>query len=129
MQLFTIGHSNREMHELLALLRGNDIELLADVRRFPGSRRLPRFNQETLRDALAASNIDYLWFEALGGRRSGYDKAMSPNLGLRVKGFRQYADYMQSDAFQTAVEQLLEQAALKRTALMCAEAVYWRCHR
>jgi uncharacterized protein (DUF488 family) len=129
MTFYTIGHSNRTIDQFLALLRENDIELLADVRRFPSSKRLPQFNQDALSAALAEAGIEYGWFEGLGGRRSGFSEARSPNLGLRAKGFRQYADYMQTEPFQQAVGQLVEWASTRRTAIMCAEAVYWRCHR
>jgi len=129
MTLYTIGHSNRTIDTLMALLAAYEIDLLADVRQFPSSKRLPQFNQNTLAGSLAAAGIDYTWFEALGGRRSGFDAANSPNLGLRSRGFRQYADYMQTAEFQQAVARLLQVAEQQRTALMCAEAVYWRCHR
>jgi len=127
--LYTIGHSNRDLDTFVDLLQAHDIERLADVRRFPSSRRLPQFNRDALASALAEGGIGYAWFEELGGRRSGFKEADSPNLGLRVHGFRQYADYMQTAPFQEAAEALFDRAASHPTALMCAEAVYWRCHR
>jgi uncharacterized protein (DUF488 family) len=99
-----------------------------DIRRFPGSRKHPHFNQDNLAAALQESGIDYYWMEALGGRRH-QQRDESPNVGLENKGFRNYADYMLTDAFLAAVEQLLGVARLRRTAIMCAEGLFWQCHR
>lgn len=101
---------------------------MADVRRFPASRRHPRFAKEPLSDALRASGIEHRWFEDLGGRRSGLGSA-SPNQGIQNAGFRAYADHMQSPSFMCAFETLEAWRAGGRTALLCAEAVWWRCHR
>ena len=126
--IWTIGHSSRELGEFVDLLREREIELLADVRRFPGSRRHPHFNEDALRAALADYAIYYRHFPALGGRR-GKPTADSPNTGWRVDSFAAYADYMATAAFREALEQLEDEAAERRSAVMCAEAVPWRCHR
>ena len=125
--LWTIGHSTRDSDEFIALLTGNRIEALADVRHFPGSRKYPQFNVEPLREALHAAGIAYEPFTELGGRR----KVMpdSPNTAWRHPAFRGYADYMQTDAFRAGIERLKLLANHHRTAIMCAEAVWWRCHR
>jgi uncharacterized protein (DUF488 family) len=130
-QLFSIGHSNQPLDRFLGLLAQHQIEALVDIRRFPGSRKYPHWNQESLAAALHDAGIEYHWIEALGGRRRSKRgaPASSPNLGLRNEGFRNYADYMLTKEFRQAVERLLAIAAFKRTAMMCAEAVYWRCHR
>lgn len=125
--LWTIGHSTRDSDEFIALLAGNRIEVLADVRHFPGSRKYPHFNVEPLRAALHAASIDYEALTELGGRR----KVMpdSRNTAWRHPAFRGYADYMETDAFHAGIEHLKKLACSKRTAIMCAEAVWWRCHR
>jgi uncharacterized protein (DUF488 family) len=128
--LFSIGHSNQPLDRFLGLLAQHRIEALVDIRRFPGSRKYPHWGREALIASLQDVGIDYHWIEALGGRRrSQRDAPASPNLGLRNKGFRNYADYMLTEQFRHAAEAMLEIAACKRTAMMCAEAVYWRCHR
>jgi uncharacterized protein (DUF488 family) len=99
-----------------------------DIRRFPGSRKHPHFNRDNLPAAVRKAGIDYEWMEALGGRRRK-TQAKSPNLGLRNESFRNYADYMMTDEFRQAIEKLLEVARHKRTAYMCAEGLYWQCHR
>jgi uncharacterized protein (DUF488 family) len=128
-QLFTIGHSTHSLDGFLALLVQHQIEVLADIRRFPGSRKFPHFNQDHLAAALQQAGIEYRWFEVLGGRRSKMDQGPSSNLGLRNESFRNYADYMLTGEFRQGVEQLLAVAAQKRTSLMCSESVFWRCHR
>ncbi|HEY3788937.1 MAG TPA: DUF488 domain-containing protein, partial [Urbifossiella sp.] len=129
-QIYSIGHSNYSLERLLGLLAQHRIEALADIRRFAGSRKFPHLNQESLAAATADAGIEYHWLEALGGRRSTKKGGpASRNLGLRNESFRNYADYMHTDAFRRGVEKLLELAADKRTAIMCAEAVFWRCHR
>ena len=128
MQLWTIGHSNRTLEQFLELLAGQRIELLADVRRFPGSRRLPHFNQENLCQSLAKANIEYLHFPELGGRRRPV-LADSPNTAWRNASFRGYADFMMTEEFRAGIERLLKHAREKRTAIMCAEALWWQCHR
>ena len=100
-KIFTIGHSNHPLDRFLALLAQHQIVALADIRRFPGSRKHPHFNQEQLAAALKDSGVEYHWFEALGGRR-GKQTDDSPNLGLRNEGFRNYADYMPTDEFRRA---------------------------
>jgi uncharacterized protein (DUF488 family) len=123
--IFTIGHSTHELDAFVGLLRGAGIELLVDVRRFPSSRRFPWFNSTELERSLAAAGIDYRHVEALGGRRD--PEPDSANGGWRVGQFRGYADHMASQEFREAVDGLL--ADSRRTAVTCAEAQWWRCHR
>ena len=125
--IWTIGHSTRPLGDFLALLEGNGVASIADVRRFPGSRRHPQYGAETLPVALAAHGIGYRWFEALGGRRR--PRADSPNAVWKNEAFRGYADYMQTTAFHEALGALLAFARAQSTSLMCAEAPWWRCHR
>jgi len=129
LRIFTIGHSSRLFDEFLSLLREFKISALIDIRRFPGSRKFPHFNRQSLEITLPASGIEYLWLEDLGGRRSGPDLANSPNPGLKSPAFRHYADYMQTEQFQNAIKQLLLVASLKPAAVMCAEKLFWKCHR
>ena len=125
--VWTVGHSNVEFARLLAMLKPAGIEVLFDVRRFPMSRRNPQFNGEAMAISLAAEGIEYRHWPGLGGRRT--PSADSINLGLRDPGFRAFADYMWTGEFEEALAGLLEVAAEKRVAVMCAEAVPWRCHR
>lgn len=125
--LYTIGHSTRELNEFLELLGEHDIGLLVDVRRFPGSRRYPHFGSESLRASLGEAGIEYRHAPELGGRRDAARD--SPNLYWRNAGFRAYADYMSTPAFREAFAVLEADVARRRTAIMCAEAVPWRCHR
>jgi uncharacterized protein (DUF488 family) len=125
--LWTIGHSTRSIEQFMELLASQKIQLLADVRRFPGSRRLPHFNQENLSESLAGAGIEYLHFPELGGRRRAL--ADSPNTAWRNEAFRGYADFMMTDEFHAGIERLLNVARQKRTAIMCAEALWWQCHR
>lgn len=125
--IWTIGHSTRTLNEFLELLKSCDIEAVADVRSFPGSRKYPHFGQDALSAALRDQGIRYEWFKALGGRRR--PRPDSENTTWRNESFRGYADYMQTEAFQHALHQLEVLAVAQRTALMCAEAVWWRCHR
>ena len=125
--LFTAGHSTRPIEELIGLLAEHRVELLVDVRRFPGSRRHPQFSRDALAGSLGASRIDYLHEPDLGGRRE--PRPDSPNTAWRVAAFRGYADYMEAPQFAAALDRLLRRAAESRTAIMCAEAVPWRCHR
>lgn len=129
LQIFTIGHSNLSFEEFASLLREHGIGLVADIRRYPSSRKFPHFNRPVLSGLLAAESIDYLWLESLGGRRSAVKDTRSANIGLKNMGFRNYADYMETDEFRRAVDKLLSAAAKSRTALMCAEKLYWKCHR
>lgn len=125
--ILTIGHSARPLEEFIALLRAHDVTHLVDVRRFPHSRYNPQYNTETLPAALRAVGIGYTWLEALGGRRRA--RPDSVNTGWRNSSFRGYADYMRTPEFAAALDALIELAATARVALMCAEAVPWRCHR
>jgi uncharacterized protein (DUF488 family) len=129
LQLCTIGHSTHSLGQFLALLGQHGIEVMADIRRFPGSRKFPHFNQDNLASTLPKAGIEYRWLEALGGRRRTKTNFSSNNLGLRNESFRNYADYMQTDEFSAGVQQLLAAAAGKPTAFMCSESVFWRCHR
>lgn len=126
--IFTVGHSTRTADEFIALLREFQIEMLADIRRFPSSRKYPQFNAAPLRESLQNNGIGYVWFESLGGRRESASD-QSPNTLLRNAGFRNYADYMMTDQFGSGVRRLCEIARLQRTAVMCAERFYWKCHR
>jgi uncharacterized protein (DUF488 family) len=126
--IWTLGHSTRPIDELLKLLAAAEIQLLGDVRRFPGSRRHPQFNQDALAASLADAGIEYRHFVELGGRRN---KRLpdSPNTGWRVEQFNAYADYMQSPEFLAALDDLMAAAIDKRTAIMCSEALPHKCHR
>ena len=128
MIVYTIGHSTRAIEEFIDLLKAHRIEVLIDIRSFPMSRRLPHFNRENMEKSLADAGIEYLWMKDLGGRRKR-ELQDSPNIALRNDSFRNYADYMLTPSFQQAVKALLQIATAKRTAIMCAEAVYFRCHR
>jgi uncharacterized protein (DUF488 family) len=125
--IWTIGHSTRSIEEFISLLVSQDIRLLADVRRFPGSRRHPQFGKEALAGSLERSGIQYVHLPELGGRRA--TKAYSPNTGWRNAAFRGYADYMITGDFKAGIERLLTLADQQRTAVMCAEALWWQCHR
>jgi len=125
--IFTIGHSTRTFAEFLSLLEEHRIALLVDVRHFPGSRRVPWATAAVLSRDLPSRGIGYTHLEALGGYRK--PRADSPNSGWRTEGFRGYADHMASPEFAAAVERLLTLAGDRRTAIMCAEAVPWKCHR
>ena len=127
LQIWTIGHSTRSLEELIALLNDNQIQALADVRSFPGSRKFPHFNAEALAVSLREAGIEYIPFKQLGGRRKV--RPDSPHTVWRNEAFRGYADYMDTDDFKKGIEELLQLAAKKRTAIMCSEAVWWRCHR
>lgn len=110
-------------------LRSHRLEQIVDVRRYPASRRHPQFNRETLADVLDARGIRYRWSEALGGRRSGFPARESPNRGLQVAGFRQYADYALTPEFGAALTGLIGWLEEARTAILCAELLWWQCHR
>jgi uncharacterized protein (DUF488 family) len=126
-EIFTIGHSTHPLDEFIALLREYGIALLADVRTMPRSRHNPQFNQETLPDALSAAGISYVHLKELGGLRKTVPDSV--NSGWRLATFRGYADYMQTDGFAAALDGLIALAGEKRTAIMCAELLWWRCHR
>jgi uncharacterized protein (DUF488 family) len=125
--VFTIGHSTRTLAELVAIFQSHDVSELADVRTVPRSRHVPQFNAETLPSALAASGIEYMSLPALGGLRKASPDSV--NSAWRNASFRGHADYMQTAAFRAGLKQLIRIASAKRTAIMCAEAVPWRCHR
>jgi uncharacterized protein (DUF488 family) len=126
--LFTIGHSTRTLDELVSALKAHRIETLADIRAFPMSRRLPHFNRESLDASLGQQAIRYLWMKSLGGYRKESRKE-SPHTALRNASFRNYADYTLTPEFDQAMSELLPIAKASRTAYMCAERVYFRCHR
>lgn len=126
--LYTIGHSTLTIEELIAALQAHSIEMLVDIRAFPMSRRLPQFNRESLEQTLPAAGIRYRWMQALGGRRKKLRKD-SPNVALRNDSFRNYADYMLTAEFESAMVELLHMAEQFRLAYMCAERVYFHCHR
>ena len=145
MRIWTIGHSTRTIDEFISLLKENEINLLADVRAWPGSKRYPQFNKDALAESLRAHGLRYEHFPELGGKRKS--KPDSRNTAWRNTSFRGYADYMETQQFRTGVERLLafarsdglgsrrnerdgwEAVTPCRTAIMCAEAVWWRCHR
>jgi len=125
--VYTLGHSTLDLDAFLTLLARHGIAGIADVRRFPASRRHPHFGREALAASLAAAGVAYDWLPALGGRRPAH--AGSPHVGWRVEAFRGYADHMESAEFADGLARLLVLAAARPTAIMCAEAVPWRCHR
>jgi uncharacterized protein (DUF488 family) len=125
--MFTIGHSNREADEFMELLKNNEVEALLDVRKLPGSAKYPHFNQEALSLSLNSADIVYAHVKDLGGRRK--PKKDSINTIWENKSFQAYADYMDTDEFRNGIDILLGYASEKRTAIMCSEAVWWRCHR
>ena len=125
--IFTIDHSTRPKEEFIGLLQAHGVEQLIDIRTVPRSRRNPQFNREALPEPLAAAGIDYLHMPSLGGLR--HARPDSPNAAWQNASFRGYADYMQTPEFAAAIESLIELGSGKQTAIMCAEAVPWRCHR
>jgi uncharacterized protein (DUF488 family) len=125
--ILTIGHSTRALEAFIALLQEGGAEWIADVRSIPRSRHNPQFNRDTLPESLSAAGIGYSHMAGLGGFRK--PKADSPNTHWKNAGFRGYADYMQTAQFRDSLETLLGLAKEKRVAIMCAEAVPWRCHR
>ncbi len=125
--IFTVGHSTRSFDELVEILRAHGVERLVDVRTIPRSRHNPQFNRETLSKALRNRRLSYRHMKALGGLR--HARPDSINSGWRNASFRGFADYMQTPSFAAALESLLKLAEQKPTAIMCAEAVPWRCHR
>jgi uncharacterized protein (DUF488 family) len=127
MEIWSVGHGARQLEELIATLRAADVAALADVRAKPGSRRHPQFGADSLATALAEVGIAYLHLPALGGRRQ--PRADSPHRALRVAAFRGYADYMSTEEFTRGYERLASLACGSRTAFMCAETLWWRCHR
>ena len=127
MEIWTVGHSTRSAADFIALLQAHRLEQIADVRRFPASRRHPHFNAAALAEALAAVSITYLPMTDLGGRRNA--RRDSTNTVWRSASFRGYADYMETPVFESALARLIAAAAARRTAVMCAEALWWQCHR
>jgi uncharacterized protein (DUF488 family) len=125
--IFTIGHSTRPVAEFIELLQSNGVEQLLDIRTIPKSRHNPQFNSDALAASLRAAHIRYVHMKELGGLR--HARKDSINLGWRNASFRGYADYMQTDEFEAALNRAIELATARPTALMCAEAVPWRCHR
>lgn len=126
-RIWTIGHSRRSSQEFIEILARYGINLLADVRRFPNSRKNPHFNQTELTRKLAEAGIEYAHFADLGGRRRS--RPDSHNTLWRNASFRGYADYMETSDFKSGIERLIEVASTHNVAIMCAEAVWWRCHR
>jgi uncharacterized protein (DUF488 family) len=125
--VFTVGHSTRPLEAFIALVQAYGVRRIADIRTVPRSRRNPRFNAETLGPALGGADLGYTPLKALGGLRHALKG--SPNLGWRNESFRGYADYMQTEGFEAGLAELIGLAQAERTAIMCAEAVPWRCHR
>jgi uncharacterized protein (DUF488 family) len=126
-RVHTVGHSTRSLEDLVEALRHHGVDLLVDIRGYPGSRRTPQFNAEALEAELPRFGLGYLHLPQLGGRRRAREG--SPNSGWRNKSFRGYADHMQTDTFRDGIDRLLVLAERGRPAIMCAEAVPWRCHR
>lgn len=128
--VFTIGHSTRTLAEFVVLLRQADVDLVVDVRSIPRSRAMPQFDGDTLPGSLLAESIGYEHLAALGGRRHHRrDAPPSMNTFWRVAAFRDYADHAEAEVFRAGLEDLLGLASTHRCAIMCAEAVWWRCHR
>jgi uncharacterized protein (DUF488 family) len=125
--IWTVGHSTRSADEFVALLKDSGVEAVADVRRFPGSRRHPQFGGPALEERLAAEGIDYAWLSKLGGRRRG--DTGPQQAGWRSDSFRAYAAYTWTQEFAGGLDELLHLAHARRTTLMCSEVLWWRCHR
>lgn len=125
--IWTIGHSTRTLEELVEMLHSFQIEMVVDIRSYPGSRRYPQFNKESLEISLPENNIHYIHLKKLGGRRKV--RPDSKNTAWRHIAFRGYADYMETDDFKEGIQELENIAIKQRTAYMCSEAVWWRCHR
>ncbi|MCG2462542.1 DUF488 domain-containing protein [Flavobacteriaceae bacterium F89] len=125
--IWTIGHSTRTIEQFIGMLKYFSISLLIDIRRFPGSRKHPHFNRDNLQVSLRENEIDYMHFEALGGRRK--ISPDSTNTAWRNPSFKAYADYMETTIFKNSIAELEKVASQQHTAYMCSEAVWWRCHR
>jgi uncharacterized protein (DUF488 family) len=125
--IYTVGHSNRDLEPFLDLLEEFRIGLVADIRRFPSSRKFPHFNRGSLQRSLQERTIGYRWVEAMGGRRHGEDARWQE--GLSSPAFRSYAEHMNAGVFREAAAALLEACAETRVAVMCAEKLFWKCHR
>jgi uncharacterized protein (DUF488 family) len=126
--IFTVGHSTHPLERFLELLGAHRIAILADVRSFPSSRKWPQFNQEALAESLERAGVAYRWMKSLGGRRRAR-RADSPHLAWEHPAFRAYADYTESADFAAGLADLIGLAAGARTAYMCSEGLWWRCHR
>lgn len=126
-EIWTIGHSTHSLEVFFSMLKSFNIDLLVDVRRYPGSNRYPHFNKEEFEISLQKEGFEYLHLENLGGRRNVQPN--SKNTAWRLKSFQGYADYLETEEFKTAIIELKELAKVKRVAIMCAEAVWWSCHR
>ncbi len=129
LQLWTVGHSTRSADEFIRVLQAHGIECVADVRRFPGSRRHPQFGSEALAAALAQRGIAYTWIQELGGRRRIGREDERPPTGWHNASFGAYAHHLHTEEFATGLERLLHLAQACRTAMMCSELLWWRCHR
>ena len=130
MTIYTIGHGARSIDDFLDILREASIEVLVDVRRYPGSRRHPHFGRERLEAHLSSAGIRYEgWGSSLGGRRSADEEALARHRGWQVEAFGAYAAHMETPEFQTKLEDLMALAEQSRTVIMCAETLWWRCHR
>jgi uncharacterized protein (DUF488 family) len=127
-RLYTVGHSTRPIEDLIETLQAHEIQTLVDIRAFPISRRLPQFNRESLENSLTGARVHYLWMKALGGYRKKI-RDDSPHVALRNPSFRNYSDYMLTAEFENAMAELIALAEASRTTYMCAERVYFRCHR
>lgn len=125
--VLTVGHGTLAQDEFAALVRDAGVDHVVDVRSFPGSRRHPQFRRQVMEEWLPEGGVAYSWEPRLGGRRKGSEQ--SPHVGLRHQAFRAYADHMESPEFVDALDRLVAEAAAERTAVMCAESVWWRCHR
>lgn len=126
-EIWTIGHSTHTLEELIDMLHSFKIAVLADVRHYPGSRKFPHFNAENLKVSIPAHGIEYIHISELGGRRKVLPD--SKNIAWRHPAFRGYADYMETEEFKSGIRELTAIALGRRTAYMCSEAVWWRCHR
>ena len=127
MNVYTVGHSNRGLDEFVGLLKAHGVETLADIRKLPGSNKYPHFNRDELAASLARAGIAYVYLEELGGRRR--QNKDSQNTMWRNRSFRAYADHMETEEFRRGVGKLLDYAGEGSVAVMCSEAVWWRCHR
>jgi uncharacterized protein (DUF488 family) len=128
-RIYTIGHGNKGFNELVDVLKAYHIQKLADIRSYPGSKRNPHFNRETLENSLPQASVSYQWFKGLGGYRKNGFGAESPHVILKSQGFRNYADYMLTETFEENIDKLLQFASSGNTCMMCAETLPFRCHR
>lgn len=126
-KIWTVGHSTRSIQEFVEILNSFGIEILVDVRRYPGSKKFPHFNKEKMENTIPEKGIEYIHLENLGGRRKVQKE--SKNNAWRLKSFQGYADYMETEEFKMAADKLQKLASEKRVAYMCSEAVWWSCHR